>query len=127
MRMPRSWESGCWLAFDHILGWINSQDEQLIDKKTLYHAVFEMRPHLMLREETNMGWCSGSSVAGPLIEVLKVEVSSTLARERIYEVLLNTLISQDWDTVDECLGIDEHFDLVVSRNYPEWDLGVDGE
>jgi hypothetical protein len=35
---------GAWFAFDEVLGWINTQDTQLIDKRTLYKAVFALRP-----------------------------------------------------------------------------------
>lgn len=35
---------GAWFAFDEVLGWINSQPTQLIDKKDLYKAVMLMRP-----------------------------------------------------------------------------------
>jgi hypothetical protein len=37
-------ERGAWFAFDHVLGWINTQSSQMIDKKDLYRAVMQMRP-----------------------------------------------------------------------------------
>lgn len=43
-------ESGAWFAFDHILGWINTQTEQSIDKAKLYEAVMSMRPDAIKAE-----------------------------------------------------------------------------
>ena len=40
-------ERGAWFAFDEVLGWINTQTEQVIDKKDLYRAVMNMRPASM--------------------------------------------------------------------------------
>ena len=38
---------GAWFAFDEVLGWINSQNEQIIDKKKLYKQVMELRPQAL--------------------------------------------------------------------------------
>ena len=40
----RAFERGAWFAFDHVLGWLNTLDVQVVDKKVLYHAVMDMRP-----------------------------------------------------------------------------------
>ena len=35
---------GAWFAFNEVLGWINTQDAQTIDKKKLYAHVMQLRP-----------------------------------------------------------------------------------
>lgn len=39
-----AFERGAWFAFDVVLSWINTQTDQMIDKKHLYKAVMLMRP-----------------------------------------------------------------------------------
>lgn len=60
-----------------------------------------------------MGWASGSEIAIDVVTVVRDEVSDPQARERIYRVLFKSLRGQDWDTVDEAMGIDDVFDEVT--------------
>jgi hypothetical protein len=41
---------GAWFAFDEVLGWINTQNTQLINKKELYKYVLELRPRSLQAE-----------------------------------------------------------------------------
>jgi hypothetical protein len=41
---------GAWFAFDEVLGWINTQNEQFINKKDLYKYVMELRPRSLYAE-----------------------------------------------------------------------------
>jgi hypothetical protein len=45
-RDPDSFASGAWFAFNEVLGWINTWDEQTMDKAKLYKAVMDMRPRV---------------------------------------------------------------------------------
>lgn len=38
---------GAWFAWDEVLGWINTQPEQMIDKKELYKQVMQLRPQVL--------------------------------------------------------------------------------
>lgn len=67
-----------------------------------------------------MGWASGSSVAGPIIETVSKEIKDAETRKKVYRPLYEALTGADWDTVDECLGIDTAFDEVVKEYEPEW-------
>ena len=45
---------GAWFAWDAVLGWINTQDTQLIDKTKLYAQVMQLRP-IALEHYNNYG------------------------------------------------------------------------
>lgn len=68
-----------------------------------------------------MGWSGGSSVAANLIEVVSNRALRTCDKEAIYKVLINTLEDHDWDTQEECVGIDYIFDAVLKEMHPYWD------
>lgn len=68
-----------------------------------------------------MGWASGSSVARPLIETIKEQVAEESVRLEIYKVLYDVLRDQDWDTVDEAMGIDPVFDQVAIEDGFTWE------
>lgn len=57
-----------------------------------------------------MGWASGSSLFRDLILTVKKNISSNAVRKRIYDDMLESFESYDWDTQNECLGIDVMFD-----------------
>lgn len=64
-----------------------------------------------------MGWSTGSNIASPLIEVIKKNVRNKDKRREIYEVLLEVLEEQDWDTQDESFDIDSIFDEVYNNKH----------
>lgn len=41
---------GAWDALNKVLNYINTLDEQLINKKHLYHTVFDIRPIQLLNK-----------------------------------------------------------------------------
>lgn len=46
---------GAWFAWDAVLGWINSQDRQVIDKAELYRHVMHLRPVQLQQENGYQG------------------------------------------------------------------------
>lgn len=63
-----------------------------------------------------MGWSSGSEIVTPLIKALLEQGVTPHQRFAIYDKILPAFYEQDWDTEDECLGIDIAFD--VAALYP---------
>lgn len=76
-----------------------------------------------------MGWASGSDIAIKTIKVIQKEVKDPAARKRIYEKFYDAMTDQDWDTVDEAMGIDEVFDEIAKEDgwENEDDFDSDGE
>lgn len=68
-----------------------------------------------------MGWASGSSLFGGIIQDLR-EVTDEDTRVDIYKVLILNFEEFDCDTLDECLGEDNAFDRawkLVGNNIEE--------
>ena len=57
-----------------------------------------------------MGWNSGSVLMHAIIEVVKREVVDEGQRARIYPPIIEGFRREDWDTEDECRGVDPVFD-----------------
>ena len=57
-----------------------------------------------------MGWTEGSDIMSEVIEALLQHVPDDEARNRIYTRLIPHFERHDWDTQDECRGLDPAFD-----------------
>lgn len=68
----------------------------------------------------NMGWASGSSLMGDIIEVISNEVPKGSTRFRIYTKIIKAMEVHDWDTQDECVGVDPEFDEALKKLHPTW-------
>lgn len=68
-----------------------------------------------------MGWGSGSQIMDEVITVMKKAVKDEKAREKIYDKLIDTFEDFDCDTLCECVGNDNAFDLVFNKKYPDND------
>lgn len=68
-----------------------------------------------------MGWSSGSRLATRLIKAAKENLWDELEREDFYIEMIDAFEDADCDTLDECLGTDQSFDIVYNRKYPNED------
>lgn len=64
-----------------------------------------------------MGWSSGSMLASELIENAMSNIPDPEARSSFYRDMISSFENYDCDTLDECLGVDEAFDLVYKELY----------
>ncbi len=67
-----------------------------------------------------MGWASGSRLFGRIIKELKVVIEDKDQRKKIYRTLMSEFQESDWDTEDECLGLDDAYDEMYSEWYKEY-------
>ena len=67
-----------------------------------------------------MGWASGSSLMIDVITGLKERGMSLKNRKIVYEVLIPAMQDQDWDTLDEPMGMDEAYEAAMRTINPEW-------
>jgi hypothetical protein len=70
-----------------------------------------------------VGWGSGTRHMTVIIEPLKEHVPDSDARKAVYRDVLKSFQDGDWDTEDECLGLDSAFDEVLKDNFKR--LGID--
>ncbi len=68
-----------------------------------------------------MGWSSGTTVAIEVITSVKKHVKNKETRRALYEDLIETLESHDWDCVEEAEGYDPIMDEVIQEKYPRDD------
>ena len=61
-----------------------------------------------------MGWSTGSDIMAEVIESLLRNVADDEARNRIYTRLIPAFEKHDWDTQDECRGLDPAFDKALA-------------
>lgn len=66
-----------------------------------------------------MGWARGSKVMTGLIKAVQSEHLSKAVRKRLYDRFIDVLEAHDWDTQDECVGLDPAFDEVFEEVYGE--------
>lgn len=66
-----------------------------------------------------MGWAGGSTIATSMIEACVAEIPRRETRKNLYRAIYDALLSEDWDTVDEAMGIDDAFDEVVAEEDEE--------
>lgn len=62
-----------------------------------------------------MGWASGSLLMEGIIRKLPVVVPDNGQRQRVYVVLIHEMRQEDWDTEDECVGVDPAFDAALRQ------------
>lgn len=62
-----------------------------------------------------MGWASGSSLMSDVIASVKKEVRDKDARTRLYIGLIEAFEEHDCDTLEECLGEDDAFDVALKE------------
>ncbi|MHC4302796.1 MAG: hypothetical protein ACYS7Y_36520 [Planctomycetota bacterium] len=69
-----------------------------------------------------MGWAGGTYVMRDIIEafVAQEELPADL-RARLYIPIIESMEGADWDTQDECLGLDPVFDVTMRELHPDWD------
>lgn len=65
-----------------------------------------------------MGWASGSSMFGEIIEFLQETIEDEDVRKEIYLGLIDIFENRDCDTLDECKGEDEAFDEAFEELHP---------
>lgn len=63
-----------------------------------------------------MGWAGGSRIMTAVINATKDNVDDVETRGRIYAPIHAAMEEADWDTQDECLDIDEAFDLIYYKS-----------
>src|SRR3990167_10542718 len=67
-----------------------------------------------------MGWASATPIVEGIIAIISKEVANVKSRKRIYKVIISEFENNDWDTQDECLGIDKMFDEAMKELHPKW-------
>lgn len=66
-----------------------------------------------------MGWSTGSMILSGIIKTIERNVEHPVDRQEIYEDLIDIFEDYDCDTLDECLGESEEFDLVYKSMYTQ--------
>ena len=66
-----------------------------------------------------MGWASGSSLFDAIIEAVMDEVPDKEKRKRIYKPIFDEFQAHDWDTEDECVGLDPAYDEMYNEYLKE--------
>jgi hypothetical protein len=67
-----------------------------------------------------MGWASGSSLFGKVIEAAQKHIPNPDARQAFYLSVIPAFDDHDWDTHSECEGVDEAFDKALRTLHPDW-------
>jgi len=67
-----------------------------------------------------MGWASGSQVMDGIISVVKKEINDPEVRTKLYRGIIEVLEGEDWDTQNECEGIDDEYDKALMELHPSW-------
>jgi hypothetical protein len=68
-----------------------------------------------------MGWAGASGIMNDVITtVMADDVIPVPSRKRLYRVLIDSLMDEDWDTTDESMGIDPEFDEVMHEVHREF-------
>lgn len=70
-----------------------------------------------------MGWNSGGDLFDVIIESVMDNVQDKEIRKKIYKPIYEQFLSHDWDTDNECIGLDPAFDEVLKEQYIKrgWD------
>lgn len=66
-----------------------------------------------------MGWASGSELFGSLIRTMRKHVPDAKVRTKVYKAMIKAFEDADWDTQDECEGMDPAFDKALGRRDEE--------
>jgi hypothetical protein len=62
-----------------------------------------------------MGWSGGTEIMVVMIDTLMKVIAKPGTRRRIYRPVIEALRDRDWDTEEECLGMDPAFDSVLKQ------------
>lgn len=69
-----------------------------------------------------MGWSKGSSIFNEIIKSLLKHVPDENTRYTIYCEIIPVFFDSDWDTENECVGLDPAYDRWYNEEfYPEID------
>jgi hypothetical protein len=68
-----------------------------------------------------MGWASGSELYTRVIGATYHTVPDLDARTTLHKMLIEAFEEHDWDTQNECLGIDPAFDYALQELHPDWE------
>lgn len=66
-----------------------------------------------------MSWASGSSLFYDIIEAINDCEIDDETRQQLYQRLIHIFEDEDCNTLRECLGKDNAFDLVYRQLYPD--------
>ncbi len=66
-----------------------------------------------------MGWARGSEVMDGIILAVRGQVEDVKTRKAIYRDVVKVLRDQDWDTMDESLGVDSAYDELYAELWPD--------
>lgn len=66
-----------------------------------------------------MGWSSGTEIFRNCIKVIQPNVPDFKIRKKIYKGMMEVFESADWDTQEECYGLDKAFDEVLDKKIYE--------
>lgn len=64
-----------------------------------------------------MGWASGSTLCGHIIETVQFHVPDAETRGNMYVEIISAFEAADCDTLDECMGVDPVFDEQLRASY----------
>jgi hypothetical protein len=62
-----------------------------------------------------MGWSGGTDIVREMAKAIKENVKGHSARLVLYQTLVDSCESNDWDCQDEAMGIDPILDKVLSH------------
>jgi hypothetical protein len=75
-----------------------------------------------------MGWSGGTAIFSNIITTLQFHIKDDEVRKELYQDMLDAFEDADWDTQDECLGIDIAYDEVYHLKYPgDFDIDLEDE
>lgn len=66
-----------------------------------------------------MGWSSGSRLFATVIKAVKDRLPDD-KRKALYIELIGAFEDFDWDTQEECLGLDPVYDAALRELHPGW-------
>ena len=67
-----------------------------------------------------MGWASGSGIFTEVITSAKKFIKDKKARKKFYKNVMAAFEDHDWDTQQECEGLDPVFDELLRETHPDW-------
>jgi len=69
-----------------------------------------------------MGWASATTIVEEIIKSAKRYIPDQDKRKAMYKDIIIAFEDMDWDTQDECLGMDKAFDSAMKEIHPDWDI-----
>lgn len=66
-----------------------------------------------------MGWASGSRLFSDIIIHTKSIIADEQTRYQLYEGYVDAFENCDWDTLEECIGLDSAYNRLIGEKYPE--------